>query len=161
MCFSFCFILNSVFHHQVFQWSFQWEKEMLDDKKCITKAASCVCVCVFSTLHFSSFSEISFFVKAKRDILTAWKNGREWRKGKLGLQKTFLHCTLHFTMPIKRRTLQQNNRSQKEHLHFDDYNSDDALQKWQISTYRKVWYLANATSRASVPSFMIFMIRLN
>ena len=88
-----------------------------------------VCVCVFSTLHFSSFSEISFFVKAKRDILTAWKNGREWRKGKLGLQKTFLHCILHFTMPIKRRTLQQNNRSQKEHLHFDDYNSDDALQK--------------------------------
>ena len=118
-------------------------------------------VCVFSTLHFSSFSEISFFVKAKRDILTAWKNGREWRKGKLGLQKTFLHCTLHFTMPIKRRTLQQNNRSQKEHLHFDDYNSDDALQKWQISTYRNVWYLANATSRASVPSFMIFMTRLD
>ena len=31
------------------------------------------------------------------------------------------------------------------------------IQKWQISTYRKVWYFANATSPTSVPSFMIFM----
>ena len=128
---SFCIQICTRFSVQVQAMIFSMGKEMLDDKKCITKASSRVClfnIALFS-LRFLSLSRL-------KGYLNCMKEWPRMKAANLALQKkTFLHCTLHFTMPIKEK-LYSSKTSQKEHLHFDDYNnSDDALHTEMADQY--------------------------